>query len=62
MLNPKTSGLSILHISLGLVSIFLPQRHPDPICIFYVISLGVVNCMLSSGGQSYSYKVTPLRN
>jgi hypothetical protein len=48
-LNPKAPGLSILHISPGRVSCFLPQMHPDPICIFYLIPPGVVSCVPYSG-------------
>ncbi len=48
--NPKTPGLSILHISPGRVSCFLPQMHSDPICIFYLIPPGMVTCMPYSGG------------
>jgi hypothetical protein len=51
--NPKTPGLSILHISPGRVSCFLPQIHPDPICIFYLISPGVVSCVSYSGSAGW---------
>ncbi len=46
--------LSILHISPGRVScFFLPQMHPDPICIFYLIPPGVVTCMPYSGSAGW---------
>ena len=51
--NSKAPGLSILHISPGRVICFLPQIHPDPICIFYLILPGVVNCVPYSGSAGW---------
>jgi hypothetical protein len=53
LLNPKAPRLSILHISPRRVSCFLPQVHPNPICIFYVIPPGVVNCVPYSGSAGW---------
>jgi hypothetical protein len=52
--NPKTPGLTIhMYISPGRVSCLLPQMHPDPICIFYLIPSGVVTCMPYSGSAGW---------